>query len=736
MNIQDLLSPESSGYTVRRQVSRSSASSRRSSVSKPDGLSGTESLQQAIHFLQTGGMADTGNGHTVQDILNDLVEAMRTNVQLAANVKSDVYTKTFKTKVEKIRSIKADLDKLSSDVTLQALAVLNQDDSEDEKAVAETGTGNGALTAALQRRAFLRSQWLSLRRLLFCVDLQLRHAAVHQVFFEESKELRRLLQDLFRQIKVNEKNETIKITPDEYKLMSEYISLLQTNIQDLVGRSLSVVPMHLRKEPVKEPIAARVICSLTSDQIEVHDGDSITILDNSDPQTWKVRHASGAQAHLPAICCVIPSPDKEALLSAARLEKGLVAVLRIYIMTAENWLLRYCKIVLKGILDKKDSLLTRLTSAKQQESTDQLQLLAEVMRELFFTLKGYQDLAETEQDLERAIQKAVTTLIDDPRVQTELSNPIQELMHLVQLLKGLCDKKRQAETVSLSHGLEQYLDEDTLDWVTPLLEGADNAEGLAISIQHQETEIAETSSYTSSSGEVRQTFSIHGVIDPRTDEEISIDEAIKRGILDPDNGMYIHPTEHNRIPIPVAMNAGLIVVESSKTKKVKESVSAVGLVTVNVIRETRPYTIIRIRDPASDEDIPVSEAISKGIFDSDRGIWINSAKKEKIGIKEAIDSGLVIVEYDEEAEKVQPEVTTRTFAVYSAIDQKSGRRLPFHEACQSGIISKEDGEYLDTKTNKRYSVIEAAKNGWIKVRVIEDGAQMEEVLTRHRTDSV
>jgi len=53
-------------------------------------------------------------------------------------------------------------------------------------------------------------------------------------------------------------------------------------------------------------------------QIEVHDGDSITILDNSDPQTWKVRHASGAQAHLPAICCVIPPPDKEALLSAAR----------------------------------------------------------------------------------------------------------------------------------------------------------------------------------------------------------------------------------------------------------------------------------------------------------------------------------------------------------------------------------------------------------------------------------
>ena len=52
--------------------------------------------------------------------------------------------------------------------------------------------------------------------------------------------------------------------------------------------------------------------------MEVHDGDSITILDNSNAHSWTVRHVSGVEAQIPAVCCVIPPPDKGALLSAAR----------------------------------------------------------------------------------------------------------------------------------------------------------------------------------------------------------------------------------------------------------------------------------------------------------------------------------------------------------------------------------------------------------------------------------
>ena len=227
------------------------------------------------------------------------------------------------------------------------------------------------------------------------------------------------------------------------------------------------------------------------------------------------------------------------------------------------------------------------------------------------------------------------------------------------------------------------------------------------------------------------------MIDPRDNVELSIAEAIERGILDPDRGLYIHPEQKDLpIPIPVAMNAGLIIVESTETKKTKEKIKAVGLVTVNVTQETRPYTITRVRDPISEEEIPVSDAIGRGLFDPQSGVWINPGSDERINVKDAIDAGLLIVDYDANAEVSAPDVTTRTFAVYGVTDRKEGKRLAFHEACERGIISKEDGEFLDTKSNTRHSVIEAARKGWVKVRVVEEGTRLDDIINRNRSDSI
>ena len=50
------------------------------------------------------------------------------------------------------------------------------------------------------------------------------------------------------------------------------------------------------------------------------------------------------------------------------------------------------------------------------------------------------------------------------------------------------------------------------------------------------------------------------------------------------------------IPIPVAMNAGLINVEFTTTKKVKETKSSVGIITVNTVRTpVRPYLVLTVK---------------------------------------------------------------------------------------------------------------------------------------------
>ena len=51
---------------------------------------------------------------------------------------------------------------------------------------------------------------------------------------------------------------------------------------------------------------------------------------------------------------------------------------------------------------------------------------------------------------------------------------------------------------------------------------------------------------------------IEGVLDPRTNEEISFDEAIGKGIINQREGTYVNTRTRESVPIQMAMNAGKI----------------------------------------------------------------------------------------------------------------------------------------------------------------------------------
>ena len=55
---------------------------------------------------------------------------------------------------------------------------------------------------------------------------------------------------------------------------------------------------------------------------------------------------------------------------------------------------------------------------------------------------------------------------------------------------------------------------------------------------------------------------VSGVIDPRTETEISLDRAISLGIINQKEGRYVNPVTGESVPIPVAMNAGKIKVST------------------------------------------------------------------------------------------------------------------------------------------------------------------------------
>ena len=49
-----------------------------------------------------------------------------------------------------------------------------------------------------------------------------------------------------------------------------------------------------------------------------------------------------------------------------------------------------------------------------------------------------------------------------------------------------------------------------------------------------------------------------GVLDPRTEQQISFDEAIASGIINQKEGTYVNTRTRETMPIQMAMNAGKI----------------------------------------------------------------------------------------------------------------------------------------------------------------------------------
>ena len=61
--------------------------------------------------------------------------------------------------------------------------------------------------------------------------------------------------------------------------------------------------------------------------------------------------------------------------------------------------------------------------------------------------------------------------------------------------------------------------------------------------------------------EVETTFVITGIVsNPGEDPEkiVSLQDAIDRGIIDPNRGLYVNRLTYKSMPIPQAMNEGLI----------------------------------------------------------------------------------------------------------------------------------------------------------------------------------
>ena len=142
-----------------------------------------------------------------------------------------------------------------------------------------------------------------------------------------------------------------------------------------------------------------------------------------------------------------------------------------------------------------------------------------------------------------------------------------------------------------------------------------------------ETKTAESEELSKAEMEERKTFVIRSVVNPEDQSDISLQQAIMVGIINPNEGIYVNKMTGESIPIPVAMGAGLIKVEFTTVRRTQEKKSSIGIITVKTIRESvRPYVIKCVKDTANDASLSQIEAAKAEILDEKRGSYLDTAR--------------------------------------------------------------------------------------------------------------
>jgi hypothetical protein len=132
---------------------------------------------------------------------------------------------------------------------------------------------------------------------------------------------------------------------------------------------------------------------------------------------------------------------------------------------------------------------------------------------------------------------------------------------------------------------------------------------------------------------------ISSVFDHRANTYIDPNSAIQRKILDPYHGSYVNNLTQEKITIDDAMNKNLIIVEQQSAIPHSSHANEKYVISTSLIRETRSYHLLGVRDYVNNRELSVQEAIRLGILDKQNGQYINRKTNEIFSISEAIAQG-------------------------------------------------------------------------------------------------
>lgn len=194
---------------------------------------------------------------------------------------------------------------------------------------------------------------------------------------------------------------------------------------------------------------------------------------------------------------------------------------------------------------------------------------------------------------------------------------------------------------------------------------------------------------------------ISSVYDHRSSNYIDPNQAIRKKILDPYHGLYVNNSTGESLSIDDAMNKQWILVEKQPSITHGQASNDKYVISTSLIRETRSYHLLGVRDYVQNRELSVQDAIRLGILDKQNGQFIHNKTHQVFSISEAIAQGHI---------RAQPLPVDGTSSSASA----SSGQIQTHEGQTTSHVKR--GTVKETRTYRLKSAIHPRTGKEIPIR--------------------
>ena len=122
---------------------------------------------------------------------------------------------------------------------------------------------------------------------------------------------------------------------------------------------------------------------------------------------------------------------------------------------------------------------------------------------------------------------------------------------------------------------------------------------------------------------------IESIFNPSTGKQVGVEKAVRLGLYDKQNNLYIDQFRKRKMPLEEAIEKGMVVLKPDKL--------------IEEVEEGCQFLHIKgVINPATKEEMELSEAISRGILDYVECEFFDPTTAKKLSLLEAYDKGYLI----------------------------------------------------------------------------------------------